>query len=154
MMILDQQRKLMSAVLAGFQPDSPNENPTWRQLCESLSLDMEDQPYLRAIFAYISSNDWFRVLNEPKLSLKERVSVALRVLPDDSLTQYLNKLTEQLIREGDVEGVLLTGLTGRAVDLLEQTVNRYGDVQTASLVMSFVVPRHFKDKRVEDWIER
>ncbi|CDH56705.1 wd repeat protein ybl104c [Lichtheimia corymbifera JMRC:FSU:9682] len=149
----DQQRKLMSAVLAGFQPDSPNENPTWRQLCESLSLDMEDQPYLRAIFAYISSNDWFRVLNEPNLSLKERVSVALRVLQDDQLTQYLNKLTEQLIREGDVEGVLLTGLTSRAVDLLEQTVNRYGDVQTASLVMSFVVPRRFKDKRVEDWIE-
>ncbi|KAI9317907.1 WD40-repeat-containing domain protein [Dichotomocladium elegans] len=150
----DQQRKLMSAVLAGFQPNTLAENPTWRALCESLSEDMVDRPYLRAIFAYISSNDWFRVLNEPKLSLKERVAVALRVLDDQQLTEYLDRLTAQLISEGDVEGVLLTGLTPQAVDLFEQTVNRYGDVQTASLVMSFVVPRRFKDKRVEDWTER
>ena len=59
-----------------------------------------------------------------------------------------------MIEEGDVEGVLLTGLTTSAVDLFEQTVNRYGDVQTASLVMSYVVPQRFKDKRVEDWVER
>ncbi|KAI8143120.1 hypothetical protein BJV82DRAFT_611432 [Fennellomyces sp. T-0311] len=149
----DQQRKLMSAVLAGFQPGSADVNPTWRQLCESLSQDMIDRPYLRAIFAFISSNDWYRVLNEPRLSLKERVAVALRVLEDEQLTVYLEKSTERVIEEGDVEGVLLTGLSQRAVDLFEQTVNRYGDVQTASLVMSYVAPQKIKDKRVEDWVE-
>ncbi|KAI9264074.1 hypothetical protein BDA99DRAFT_559383 [Phascolomyces articulosus] len=149
----DQQRKLMSAVLAGFQPGAVNVNPTWRELCESLSQDMVDRPYLRVIFAYISSNDWFRVLDEPLLSLKERVAVALRVLDDEQLSQYLEKSTQRVIEEGDVEGVLLTGLTMPAVDLFEQTVNRYGDVQTASLVMSYVVPQRFKDKRVEDWVE-
>ncbi|KAG2219747.1 hypothetical protein INT45_007786 [Circinella minor] len=149
----EQQRKLMSAVLAGFQPGAVNVNPTWRDLCESLSQDMVDRPYLRAIFSYISSNDWFRVLNEPRLSLKERVAVALRVLDDEKLSQYLEKSTERVIEEGDVEGVLLTGLTTSAVDLFEQTVNRYSDVQTASLVMSYVVPQRFKDKRVEDWVE-
>ena len=77
----------MSAVLAGFQPDAMNVNPTWRQLCESLSQDMSDRPYLRAIFAYISSNDWYRVLNEPRLSLKERVAVALRVLDDEQVKE-------------------------------------------------------------------
>ena len=66
----------------------------------------------------------------------------------------MEKSTERVIEEGDVEGVLLTGLTTSAVDLFEQTVNRYGDVQTASLVMSYVVPQRFKDKRVEDWVER
>ena len=58
------------------------------------------------------------------------------------------------MEEGDVEGVLLTGLASRAVDLFEQTVNRYGDVQTASLVMSYMAPQKVKDKRVEDWVER
>lgn len=82
---LDQQRKLISAVLAGFQIGSSNTNPTWRALCESLSNDMTDRPYLRAIFAYIASGDWYRVLNEPRLSLKERLAVALRVLDDDKV---------------------------------------------------------------------
>ncbi|KAI9494432.1 WD40-repeat-containing domain protein [Zychaea mexicana] len=79
----EQQRKLMSAVMAGFQPGAAAVNPTWRELCESLSQDMVNRPYLRVIFAYISSNDWYRVLDEPRLSLKERIAVALRVLDDE-----------------------------------------------------------------------
>lgn len=70
------------------------------------------------------------------------------------MTAFLNSTVEQLVREGDIEGVVVTGLTSRGVDLLEQALNRYGDVQTASLVMSFVVPRRFKDKRVENWVEK
>ncbi|OAD70468.1 hypothetical protein PHYBLDRAFT_182399 [Phycomyces blakesleeanus NRRL 1555(-)] len=149
----DQQRKLISAVLAGYQPNASNINPTWRELCESLSRDMLDRPYLRAIFAYIASNDWFKVLDDPGLPLRERMAIALRVLNDDQMTLYLNRSVEQLVQDGDVEGVVVTGLTSRGVDLLEQALDHYGDVQTASLVMSFVVPRRFKDKRVEDWVE-
>ncbi|KAG0164018.1 hypothetical protein DFQ30_010636, partial [Apophysomyces sp. BC1015] len=149
----DQQRKLMSAVLAGYQADSSNANPMWQELCESLSKDMMDRPYLRAIFAYIASNDWYRILNEADLPLRERMAVALRVLNDEEMSTFLNATVEQLIREGDIEGVVVTGLTSRGVDLLEQSLNRYGDVQTASLVMSFVVPRRFQDKRVENWVE-
>ncbi|KAI7863038.1 hypothetical protein BDF14DRAFT_1848124 [Spinellus fusiger] len=149
----EQQRKLMSAVFAGYQPNATQMNPIWQELCESLSADMVDRPYLRAIFAYIASNDWSRVLDEPELPLSERMAVALRVLDDDKMQAYLNKTVEQLVQSGDVEGVVVTGLTSRGVDLLEQALDYYGDVQTASLVMSFVVPRRFKDKRVEDWVE-
>lgn len=70
------------------------------------------------------------------------------------LSAFLSETTERLTRSGDLEGIILTGLTSRGVDLLEQTVNRFGDVQTASLAMSFVVPRQFRDRRVEDWVER
>ncbi|KAF7724390.1 hypothetical protein EC973_001115 [Apophysomyces ossiformis] len=150
----DQQRKLMSAVLAGYQPNSTNVNPMWQELCLSLSKDMLDRPYLRAIFAYIASNDWYKILNEADLPLRERMAVALRVLNDEEMTTFLNATVEQLIREGNIEGVVVTGLTSRGVDLLEQALNRYGDVQTASLVMSFVVPRRFQDKRVETWVEK
>lgn len=76
----------MSGVLAGYQPGSATTvNPTWRTLCESLSQDMQHRPYLSALFAYIASNNWFRVLNESQLSLKERVAIALRVLEDDQV---------------------------------------------------------------------
>lgn len=67
---------------------------------------------------------------------------------------YLNRTLEKLVREGDVEGVVVTGLTSKGVELFEQALDRYGDVQTASLVMSYIVPKRFKDSRVEDWVEK
>lgn len=70
------------------------------------------------------------------------------------MTNFLEDIVSRAVEEGDVECLFVTGLTSRGVDLLERMVDRYGDIQTASLVMSFVVPRRFKDRRVEEWIER
>lgn len=79
----------MSAILASYQVEGTNTNHTWKDICESLSSDMADRPYLRAIFAYIASNDWYRVLDEPGLPLRERMAIALRVLDDDQV-RYTN----------------------------------------------------------------
>lgn len=70
------------------------------------------------------------------------------------MTVYLNRTLEKLVKEGDVEGVVVTGLTSKGVELFEQALDRYGDVQTASLIMSYIVPKRFKDSRVEDWVEK
>lgn len=145
-----QQRKLMSAILASYQSGT---SETWRDICESLCEDMVDRPYLKAIFAYIASNDWYRVLDEPGLPLRERMTIALRILDDEQMTVYLNKTVDKAIKEGDVEGIVVTGLTLKGIEILEKALDKYGDVQTASLVMSFIVPKRFKDNRVEDWVE-
>ncbi|KAG0743717.1 hypothetical protein G6F63_007654 [Rhizopus arrhizus] len=145
-----QQRKLMSAILASYQSGTSD---TWKEICESLCNDMADRPYLKAIFAYIASNDWYRVLEEPGLPLRERMAIALRILDDEQMTVYLNKTVEKAIEEGDVEGIVVTGLTLKGIDILEKALDKHGDVQTASLVMSFIVPKRFKDNRVEDWVE-
>ncbi|KAI7903729.1 uncharacterized protein BX663DRAFT_507393 [Cokeromyces recurvatus] len=149
----EQQHKLMSAILASYQAKGIEENNTWKEICESLSNDMIDRPYLQTIFAFIASNDWYRVLNEHSLPLRERMAVALRVLNDEELSTYLNRILDELVQEGDVEGVVVTGLTPKGIDLFEKSLDRYGDVQTVSLVMSYVVPKRFKDGRVEDWVE-
>lgn len=47
----------------------------------------------------------------------------------------------------------MTGLTTKGIDLFEKAIDRYGDIQTASLVLSFVMPKRFRDRRVEDWVE-
>ena len=52
-----------------------------------------------------------------------------------------------------MEAILLTGLTEQGITLMSQFVNRTGDVQTAALGFALVVPRVFKDRRVEIWIE-
>jgi hypothetical protein len=62
-------------------------------------------------------------------------------------------LALDLTKQGSLEGILLTGLTTSAVDVFEQYINIVGDVQTASLVLSHVVPKKFKDSRVENWVK-
>jgi len=149
----EQQRKLMSAVLAGYQANRESVNPTWQELCKSLSEDMVDRPYLKAIFAYIASNDWSVILNMKELPLCERMAVALRILEDEELTNYITTTADELIQDGDIEGVVVTGLTSKGIDLFEKAIDRYGDIQTASLVLSFVMPKRFRDRRVDDWVE-
>jgi len=110
-------------------------------------------PYQRAIFAYISNSDWREVLDELGVPLRERIGIALRWLDDDELTNYLNSTAAAVIRSGELEGIILTGVTEDTVKLLQEYINRTGDVQTATLVATFGSPRYFKDSRVEYWIE-
>lgn len=77
----------MSAVLAGYQANRNAANTTWQELCQSLSDDMDGRPYLKAIFAYIASNDWSVVLKMKELPLSERMAVALRILEDDEVSK-------------------------------------------------------------------
>lgn len=46
----------------------------------------------------------------------------------------------------------MTGITPRAVDLLQSYVDRTGDIQTAALLTSFGAPRFFEDERYSQWI--
>lgn len=75
----------MAAILASYQAIGTSTSDIWKDICESLSNDMMERPYLRSIFAYIASNDWYRVLDEPGLPLRERMAVALRVLDDEQV---------------------------------------------------------------------
>lgn len=51
------------------------------------------------------------------------------------LPRYIDKLTNEMKELGNLEGILLTGLTKDGVDLMESYVDRTGDVQTASFCM-------------------
>jgi hypothetical protein len=69
------------------------------------------------------------------------------------LLLFVQDLTETAVREGDLEGLILTGLSARSVDLFQRYIDRTGDLQTAALMLSFVSFR-LQDKRINDWIER
>lgn len=47
----------------------------------------------------------------------------------------MDKLTHDMKDAGNLEGILLTGLTKDGVELMETYVDRTGDVQTASFCM-------------------
>ncbi|KAF9174790.1 hypothetical protein BGX20_009785 [Mortierella sp. AD010] len=163
----DDKLKLMSIVVAGFNRNynssstglgglsGNNEkasNSAWKAQCRSHSQG-QSNPYIRAIFSYIASGDWRDVLEEKSLSLADRVGVALRFLSDDELMAYILTTAEILTDSGEIDGIILTGLTDKGLDLLTNYVNRTGDIQTVALASSTAVPRYFKDARVEEWVE-
>ncbi|CAZ82030.1 unnamed protein product [Tuber melanosporum] len=158
-----QQMKLMSTAVAGYHAhaqstlssatvdNSDNTNGNiWKDLCHDMSVELDD-PYLRSIFAYVSNGDWKDVLDDLGLPIRERLGIALRWLKDSELTKYLTDLTLKLVANGDLDGIVVTGVTEQAINLLQVYINRTGDVQTAALISAFAVPRYFSDDRVSNW---
>lgn len=79
--------------------------------------------------------------------------MALRYLTDKSLIPFLEKAEEACIRSGNLEGLVLTGLGKSGLSLLQNYVDRTGDVQTAAIAVSFVYPGRIEDPRAERWTE-
>lgn len=125
---------------------------SWKMFASELATELHD-PHMRAIFAYVSTGDWIEVLDEIGLPLRERIGIALRWLPDSELSNFVETATRAAVLAGDLEGIVLTGLAPRAVDLLQVYINRTGDVQTAALAASFAMPRYFTDHRVAYWVD-
>ncbi|KAI9645907.1 hypothetical protein NHQ30_005344 [Ciborinia camelliae] len=112
---------------------------------------MSGDPYLRAIFGYVTTRDWEVIANEASLPLRYRAGVALRYLSDLQLTEWLDKEMEEAIKHGDIEGIVLAGITDDMVDILAKYVAKFFDYQTAILIMSFCYPRYISDIRCDAW---
>lgn len=149
----NERLRIMSTAVAGYMAykDTPGPSP-WKDLCQKMAGEL-DNPYMRAVFAFIAESNWTEVLNESSLPLHERLGIALRFLPDDSLTHYFHQLSKRVVNDGDLDGVILTGITPRAVDLLQSYVDKTCDVQTASLIISYGSPKYFEDDRTTHWVE-
>ncbi|CAG8879032.1 unnamed protein product [Penicillium nalgiovense] len=139
-----QAHKLLAMAIAGA---SKGDNGTdWEDTCAEIAKELTD-PYARAILALVSKGDWNAVTKETTLPLKYRVEVALRWLPDDELSEYLKGATSQAIRQGDIEGVVLTGLGHLAMGLFQSYIGKFNDVQTPVLAMSHTVPRLISNQK-------
>ena len=123
---------------------------TWEETVRDIKHDLDD-PYARAILALVSHGNWHTVLAETSLPLRDRLGIALMYLNDDELTQYITENTAECIQEGDIEGIVLTGLTEQAVPLFENYIRKFSDLQTAILAMSFTCPSYFADPCVDLW---
>ena len=142
--------KLLAMGIRGFAKGDYDEE--WNETCKIIAKDLDD-PYARAMMAFVGSGDWYSILEETSLPLSDRVGVALMHLPDDALTKYLNTATTNAIRNGDLEGIVLTGLTEQGMDLFQNYITKSNDVQTAVLAMSFTSPRYITDERHTHWKE-
>lgn len=145
--------RLIATAIAGYMAyKDESGNNAWRQQCRRMASELED-PYLRVIFAFIADNDWWDILYEPAISLRERLGVALRFLNDYDLTRFLERTASTVIENGELEGLILTGITPSGIDLLQSYVNKTSDVQSAAMISIFGCPRYFRDERVDEWVQ-
>lgn len=144
---------VVAMALSGFTDDK---NTLWREMCGSLRTQIGD-PNLRAMFAFLTSNldNYDEVLSETDVCVQDRVAFACMYLSDARLSEYITSLASKLTDSGQLEGVLLTGLSTDGLELLQNYVDRTGDVQTASLAVMQALPNEQlgKDARVVNWIE-
>ena len=154
--ILSSSRKerlqLIATAVAGYSANWNSSSSSWKEQCRKMGMSLED-PYLRAIFTYISENDWFEIIYDSSISIRERLGIALRFLNDKDLTIFLSKMTETVVSQGQLEGLIFTGITPLGLDLLEVYVNKTSDVQTAASISIYGSPRYFKDERVTQWAD-
>lgn len=108
-------------------------------------------PYLRAIFGYITTGDWTTVVEEDALPMCHRVGVALRTFDDEKLTTWLSKEVELAIELGDIEGIVLTGITDYLADICAKYIEKFGDMQSPILILAFCHPRYIDDIRCDAW---
>jgi hypothetical protein len=110
-----------------------------------------DDPYLKALLAYFISGDWSTVTSMEQLSLTDRVGVSLKYLDDERLGSFLQFAQAEAIACGNIEGLILTGLTEQAMGLFQNYIAKFGDIQTAVLAMARTCPLYIKDPRWSLW---
>ncbi|GCC23005.1 GATOR2 complex protein MIOS [Chiloscyllium punctatum] len=148
----DLNLNVVAMALSGYTDEK---NSLWREMCSSLRLQLNN-PYLCVMFAFLTSEpgSYDCVLYESSVAVRDRVAFANMFLNDSQILRYIDKLTNEMKEAGNLEGILLTGLTKDGIDLMESYVDRTGDVQTASFCMLQGFPSDVvKDPRVQYWIE-
>uniref|UniRef100_T1JHX6 Uncharacterized protein n=1 Tax=Strigamia maritima TaxID=126957 RepID=T1JHX6_STRMM len=142
---------VVAMALSGFTVEK---SALWRRMCSSLRHQLYD-PYLRAIFSFLTceQESFDEILTDDGIALSDKVAFACWFLTDSSLSDYLYKLTIKLISRGNVEGILLTGLIGDGLELMQRYVDNTGDIQTLCLIIMHANPtKILDDPRVLNWI--
>ncbi|KAI8992887.1 hypothetical protein BD414DRAFT_412412 [Trametes punicea] len=145
----DESHHMMSGMLAALT-SSPSRNNELVQHCERLIVRMQD-PYLRALLTHLTVRDWDEVLEEDSLPLRERLAIALQFLDDNDVSAYLRRVSDRCIHDGDIDGIVVTGLSNSGMDLLQTYLELTGDVQSVALLSS-LLPSRAQDPRATRWL--
>ncbi|KAK5136400.1 hypothetical protein LTR08_003526 [Meristemomyces frigidus] len=127
-------------------------NDEQREMCLWMAADTED-PALKALLTFLTTGNWRDVMKTNYLHLGYRVALGLKYLNDTELSGFIETETARAIRNGDLEGILLTGLSEGAMDLFQTYITKTNDLQTAVLATAFTNPLYVDDVRWEMWKE-
>ncbi|KAL6266417.1 hypothetical protein P5V15_003268 [Pogonomyrmex californicus] len=144
---------MVAMALSGF---SEERTTLWRESCQKSKSQLSD-PYLRATFGFLTAdNDSYEsVLNENGMAVEDRVAFALMFLSDNKLYEYLKRLTQKVIEEGDLAGFLVTGTSTESIQLLSKYLEITSDVQSCTLIaIRTFSSKLLQENQVQVWISR
>jgi hypothetical protein len=75
------------------------------------------------------------IVGDENLSLEDRVSFACTFLDDSQTAEWLRGVRDDCTMRGDLGGLVVTGLAGEGLDLLQQYLDRHDDLQTVALLV-------------------
>ncbi|GLH08738.1 GATOR complex protein MIOS [Gryllus bimaculatus] len=142
---------IVAMAVSGFSDDKSS---MWRELCLTSRSQLVD-PYLRAMFAFLTADDdnFDNVLNENGVAVEDRVAFACMFLSDAKLNEYVHQLMMNLIAEGDLAGILLTGNSNDSVLLLQSYLEATGDIQSVCVIAIRMFPSEvIEGTTVQMWI--
>ncbi|OJA09861.1 hypothetical protein AZE42_06255 [Rhizopogon vesiculosus] len=113
----DEMYNIVSGTLAALIPSGTPSNEL-RDHTEHLIVRLRD-PYFRLMLTQLASKDWFEVIKEELLPLRERLAIAFQFLEDKALSFYLRRTTDCACTRGDIEGLIIAGLTPTGMDMLQ-----------------------------------
>lgn len=90
--------------------------------------------------------------NESGVTVDDRVAFACMFLPDNRLHEYLKKLSDRLIEDGNLDGLLLTGTNHDGIRLLQRYLDATGDIQSTALIAVRAFPVETYAETIKDWI--
>lgn len=139
--------RIAAIALAGYSSGS-----IWKMQCSAAQNQIDD-PHLRAIFSFLSDENYQGVLNEDGISISDRMAFACTFLNDRQLSEYVKQMIQQSIERGDLQGLLITGASLDGIQLLQAFVDRTDDVQTAAIIGQKILPADLQtDNRLQTWI--
>ena len=79
--------------------------------------------------------------------------MAWHIFKKDQLLPYIAKLTSDCIKQGNLYGILLTGLNVEAIELFQFYIKRTSDIQTPAVaIIHSKFDLSIPSKYVSDWI--
>ncbi|GBM89755.1 GATOR complex protein MIOS-A, partial [Araneus ventricosus] len=111
----------LNAVAMGLAGYTQEKNALWREVSSNLKSNLVD-PYLRALFAFLTAEDdnFEEILNEQQIAVQDRMAFACLYLNDRKLVDFLEGLRKKMTETGNLDGILLTGLTNDGLSLIER----------------------------------
>lgn len=146
----------LSSVAMALSGYTGERTSMWREMCQSLKTRLTN-PYMKAMFAFLTSDNdtsFHEIIYDKDLILADRVAFSLLYLPDDKLNNYLTETTSTLVENGDLNGILLTGITENGLSLLQRYIEISSNIQSVSLIVLHSLPSAIcNDQRAQLWVE-
>lgn len=146
----------LSSVAMALSGYTGERTSMWREMCQSLKGQLTN-PYMKAMFAFLTSDSdtsFHEIIDDKNLILADRVAFSLLYLPDDKLNIYLSETMSSLVDNGDLNGILLTGITHDGLSLLQRYIEISSDIQSVSLIVLHSLPSVIcNDPRAQLWVE-